>query len=180
MTPLVQPPVPPTRRRLLAAGFAFSPLRGALASLTSLASLGSITALSGCSREEGWPEGMQPIKWDRDTCARCRMVISDRRFAVGLAGAGPRQLFNFDDIGCAAFWLRDQAQAHPWMAEPTTRLWVADVFSRGAMPQWLDARSAQYLTKTSPMGYNFGATRHPQAGSVDFRTMGEHVLARGR
>jgi hypothetical protein len=30
------------------------------------------------------------------------------------------------------------------------------------------------------MGYNFGATAHPQAASVDFRSLGEHVLARGR
>jgi hypothetical protein len=153
------------RRELLAAGLAASPL---------------MAALGACSADEGWPEGMQPIRWDRDTCVRCRMVISDRRFAAEMVGAKRNQLFKFDDIGCAVFWLRDQAAAHPWMAEATTRLWVSDVHSRGKQPTWLDARSAHYLSKTSPMGYNFGATAHPQAASVDFRSLGEHVLARGR
>jgi copper chaperone NosL len=153
------------RRDLLAAGFAASPL---------------LAALGACGSDDGWPEGMQPIHWDRDTCERCRMVISDRRFAAQLMGGPKRQAFKFDDIGCAVFWLRDKAALFPWAAEPATRFWVADVFSRGQQAQWLDARSAHYLSKTSPMGYNFGATAHPQAGSVDFRSLGEHVLARGR
>lgn len=160
-------PTPVARRALLHGGLALA--------LTPL-----LAALAACSRDAGWPAGMQPIHWDRDTCARCRMVISDRRFAAELVGAGPRELFKFDDIGCAVFWLREQARAHPWMAAAQTRLWVADVFSRGAMPQWLDAHQAHYLTRTSPMGYNQGASALPQAGSVDFPTLREHLLARGR
>jgi copper chaperone NosL len=35
----------------------------------------------------GWPDGMVEIKWDRDTCPRCSMVISDRRFAANCAVA---------------------------------------------------------------------------------------------
>jgi len=62
------------RRRFLAAGFALTPLAA---------------ALSACGKDEGWPEGMHPIKWDRDTCVRCSMVISDRRFAAEMRG-GPK------------------------------------------------------------------------------------------
>jgi hypothetical protein len=151
------------RRRLLAAGFVLTPLAA---------------ALSACGRSESWPVGMRPIKWDRDTCTRCRMVISDRRFAVEMCSGTSDAFFKFDDIGCAMFWQRDKAKDHAWMAEAATRLWVADVASTGNDAAWLDARAANYINKTSPMGYNFGASAHAQAGAVDFQTMREHVLAR--
>jgi copper chaperone NosL len=153
------------RRRFLAAGFALTPLAA---------------ALSACGRDDRWPEGMHPIKWDRDTCVRCNMVISDRRFAAEMRGGPKNTVFKFDDIGCAAFWLRDKVKDYPWIAEAATRLWVADVNSRGNDVAWLEARAVQYITKTSPMGYNFGAVAHPQAGAVDFETMRQHVLAKGK
>ena len=153
------------RRRFLAAGLALTPLAA---------------ALSACGKDNRWPEGMQPIKWDRDTCARCNMVLSDRRFATEMRGGPKDTVFKFDDIGCAMFWLRDKAKDYPWIAEPATHLWVAEVNSKGNDVTWLDARAAQYTGKASPMGYNFGAVAHPMPGSVDFQTMREHVLAKGR
>jgi nitrous oxide reductase accessory protein NosL len=141
--------------------------------LTPLASL-----LAACGRNDQWPEGMQPIKWDRDTCVQCSMVISDRRFAAEMCGGPKDTVFKFDDIGCAIFWVRRKTAEHPWMAEAATRLWVADVGSRGDYVRWLDAHRANYLTRSSPMGYNFVAVTHPQPGSVDFATMREHVLAK--
>jgi hypothetical protein len=108
------------------------------------------------------------------------MVISDRRFAAEMRGGPKNTVFKFDDIGCATFWLHDKAGDYPWMTDPATRLWVADLNSKGNEVRWLDARSAHYATKTSPMGYNFGALPRPEAGSVDFATMREHVLAKGR
>ena len=61
--------------------------------LTPLAAM-----LSACGKS-GWPEGMAEIKWDRDTCTRCRMAISDRRFAAQVRGGPKDQVFKFDDIG---------------------------------------------------------------------------------
>ena len=153
------------RRRFLAAGFALTPLAA---------------ALSACGKDEHWPEGMHPIKWDRDTCVRCNMVISDRRFAAEMRGGPKNTVFKFDDVGCAIFWLRDKAKDYPWITEAVTRLWVADMASKGNDVTWLEARAAQYVSKTSPMGYNFAASAHGQPGSVDFQTMREHVLARGK
>ncbi len=150
------------RRHLLLAGFTLTPLAAAL--------------LSACKPKGNWPEGMKPITWDRDTCAQCSMAISDRRFAAEICGGKNDTAFKFDDIGCAMTWQRDKASQHPWMTEPATRIWVADVASKGNDVIWLDARSAHYLSKTSPMGYNFGASSLPQAGAVDFQTMREHVL----
>jgi len=138
-----------------------------------------LTPLSGCQKD-GWPAGMAEIKWDRDACARCSMVISDRRFAAELRG-GPRDdAYKFDDIGCLLFWVRDKAGEQPWLNEPATKMWVADLNSRGNEVKWLDPRQAHYLSRRSPMGYNFAAAALPQAGSQDFASMREHVLARGK
>jgi hypothetical protein len=138
------------------------------------------TALSGCGKGSAWPEGMTEIKWDRDTCVRCNMVISDRRFAAQMKGGPKSTVFKFDDIGCVSFWLRDKARDYPWMTEAATRLWVADAANQGDRMTWHDAKTAQYIGKTSPMGYNYAAVARPQAMSVDFETMRQHVLAKGK
>lgn len=155
--------VPDRRRflgRLAATGFVLTPLAA---------------ALSACSANGRWPEGMAEIKWDRDTCTRCSMVISNRRFAAEVRGGPNDAVYKFDDIGCAAFWLKSQA----WARE--ARIWVADATGRGEAPSWLDARKAHYVGgKSSPMGYNHAAQALPQAGSLAFDEMVEHVLARGK
>ncbi len=136
-------------------------------------------ALSACGNGSAWPEGMTEIKWDRDTCARCSMVISDRRFAAELRGGEKDTVFKFDDIGCALIWMGAKAKDFPWMAEPATRFWVAD--AGGAGDKWLDARKAHYAGgKMSPMGYNYGARAYAEAGSQCFEEMRQHVLAKGK
>lgn len=136
-------------------------------------------ALSGCKKGD-WPDGMVEIKWDRDVCPRCSMAISDRRFAAELRGGPKDMAVKFDDIGCFTFWIRDNIKSYPWLADPATRMWVADATSKGKEVTWLDPRKAQFITKTSPMGYNFGAVAYPQMGSLDFETMRQHVLAKGK
>ncbi len=139
-----------------------------------------LAPLAACGEKGSWPEGMAEIKWDRDTCVRCNMVISDPRFAAQLRGGDKNTAFKFDDIGCLVFWLRDKATQHPWMAEPATRLWVADSTDmRGAT--WLDAHRAHYLGgRLSPMGYNFAAVRDAASGALTFEAMREQVLAKGK
>jgi hypothetical protein len=150
------------RRRFVRAGLLFLPLPGLLT--------------AACAPRGHWPEGMAEIKWDRDTCARCAMVISDRRFAAELRGGEKGTAFKFDDIGCLVFWLRDKAAQHPWMNEPATRLWVAEAAGQGE--RWLDARGARYQAgRTSPMAYNFAAVADTPPDSVDFATMRARVLA---
>lgn len=145
---------------LAMAGFALTPLA---------------TALSGCSHSE-LPEGIAEIKWDRDTCTRCSMIISDRRFAAQVFGGPKRQTFKFDDIGCAVFWLKSQA----WGDDPAAKIWVADS-SESDPVIWLDARQAYYVgSRVSPMGYNFAAVRGALPGSLDFTDMRQHVLAKGK
>jgi len=159
------------RREFLAAaahGIALTPLAAA------------ISSLGGCAKDEGWPEGMKPIKWDRDTCIVCNMVISDRRFAGEMRGGPKDTVFKFDDPGCIALCINDKADKFPWVRDPATRIWVADANSRGNEVRWIDARKAQYAAKFSPMGYNFGAVPYPVPGSVDFPAMCEHVVSKVR
>ena len=139
--------------------------------LTPLAAI-----LAACGKS-GWPEGMAEIKWDRDTCTRCRMAISDRRFAAEVRGGPKDQVFKFDDIGCVVFWLKEQA----WGDDPNIRMWVADAASKPDQLTWLDPRQARYVAgKTSPMGYNFAAYAQPQAGSLAFAEMRELLLQKGK
>lgn len=157
MTPCCQP-----RRRLLAAagaGLVGAPFAGLFA---------------GCADKGHWPEGMAAIHWDRETCVRCSMVISDRRFAAEVRGGPKSTYYKFDDIGCVVFWLANQS----WAGDAATKIWVADA---GTADLWLDARHANYLAgKTSPMGYNFAASGKLAEGAVDFGEMSRLVLARGK
>lgn len=136
--------------------------------------------LSAC-KKGNWPDGMAEIKWDRDTCARCSMVISDRRFAAQIRGGAEQSVFKFDDPGCMAFWLKEKAEKYPWLADTGTKMWVADFDSKSRDEmRWLDPRRAHYVTRTSPMGYNYAAVSMPMPGSLDFTDMRQHVLAKGK
>lgn len=152
------------RRRFLSAGLALTPLASMLAA---------------CGRSNEWPDGMTEIKWDRDTCVRCAMVISDRRFAAELRGGPQKTSFKFDDIGCLVFWMQGKAAEFPWMADAATRLWVADAASKlNETVRWLDVRQARYVGgRTSPMGYNFAAVTANEAGALDFPALQTRLLA---
>ena len=134
--------------------------------------LGAVALLlAACSRE---PEtGPVEVKWDRDTCVRCSMAVSDRHYAAQVRGGPKKQVFKFDDIGCAVHWLKDQ----PWGNDPATEIWVTD-FRSG---KWLDARTAHYVTgKTTPMAYGFGATGEALPGSIGFEEARKQLLAKDK
>lgn len=136
---------------------------------------------AACGKDGHWPEGMVEIKWDRDVCDRCKMVISDRRFAAEMRGGPKDQAYKFDDIGCALFFIKEKAADFPWLNEAATRFWVADSQSSRENPRWLEARKAQYGGGArSPMGYNQSASALPVAGGLDFESTRTHLLAKGK
>jgi nitrous oxide reductase accessory protein NosL len=146
--------------------------------LTPLAAL-----LAACSKNDGWPEGMAAIHWDRDACTACGMVISDRRFAVEARGGARDAVYKFDDIGCFIAWQEHAMDEHPWLATAQARLWVADASSiapNGQPARWLDPRAARYIRQSSPMGYDLAAIPPDQAReeAVDFEEMRRRVKAR--
>ena len=127
----------------------------------------ALILLISCSREP--QTGPVEIKFDRDTCAHCNMVISDRHYVVQVRGGPKKQIAKFDDFGCAMSWLKEQ----PWVNDSSTEIWVAD-FHNG---KWLNARTAYYLGgKTTPMAYGYGATSEAMPGSISFDEARRQVL----
>ncbi|MFB3853793.1 MAG: hypothetical protein ACE148_08210 [Vicinamibacterales bacterium] len=99
-----------------------------------------------------------PLDTNNDACARCRMAVSDRRFAAQLLAPGEEPLF-FDDIGC----LRDYLKALPALPRGAMA-YVADHRSG----EWVDAARAIYSVSDSlrtPMAS--GLVAHADAASRD-------------
>lgn len=89
-------------------------------------------------------DGVPRIRYGEETCDRCRMIISEKRFAAAYrTEAG--QLRKFDDLGCAIL----HREAHE---EAVTQFWGYDFEETG----WLDVRKA-FLVRSpdliTPMGY---------------------------
>jgi hypothetical protein len=128
--------------------------------------------LSACSGDPG--TGPVDVKWDRDACARCNMVLSDRRHAAQVrhtpADSGRSEVWRFDDFGCAMLWLDQQA----WADDSSVEIWVTDQHSG----QWIDAHTAHYTRgRITPMQYGLGAQTEPSADTLDFTRAREHVYA---
>lgn len=128
-----------------------------------------VLLLAGCSGDPG--QGPVGVKWDRDACERCRMVLSDRAYAAQVRffpEDGRSKVFKFDDIGCAVLWLEDK----PWKRDPKTEIWVRDMLS----DQWIDARTAVYVKgRITPMEYGLGAQSQADPNGMDFAQARSHI-----
>lgn len=125
--------------------------------------------LAGCDKEP--QTGPGKIRFDRETCERCLMAISDPNFAAEVRG-GPEgkktELYKFDDLGCAVIWLDQQ----PWKDNPRTEIWVTD-YKTG---EWIDARKASYVkNQLTPMNYGLGAQPQTAPGALNFAEAREHI-----
>ncbi len=122
--------------------------------------------ISGCNDPKTGPVD---ITWDRDSCKRCVMALSDRHHAAQVRGGTNSKVHHFDDIGCALLWLEEQA----WKDDPTTEIWV-NAHQNG---EWLDARSAHYVRIThTPMNYGFSAQSDAGENSVNFDTAKQAIF----
>lgn len=72
----------------------------------AMTALALVTSFMGCAYAK--PE---PIAYDVDACAYCRMQISDPRFGAALVTAKSRTL-KFDSIDCLVAYYRQAAAAH--------------------------------------------------------------------
>ena len=129
--------------------------------------------LAGCSREP--LTGPAEIKWDRDTCERCSMVISERPYAVQIRDP-MKKVHKFDDFGCAVVW-----KEHQTFSDAESEFWAVDARAEPAGSQWLDARKAAYLGgKHSPMGYGFAAVAAGTAEALSYAEARKAVLVKGK
>jgi copper chaperone NosL len=101
--------------------------------------------------------GPQPIAYDREACAHCRMLISEPAFAAQLQ-TPDGEVASFDDPGC----LLAALPAYP----EASSLW----FHHHDEERWLDRDSVGFLrVARSPMGYGLAAVAAdaPDALSID-------------
>lgn len=111
--------------------------------------------LAACSRGPAQPSA---VDTRNDTCAHCRMAVSDARFAAQLAAPGEEPRF-FDDLGC----LRGYLGARPPLPRGTVAF-VADHRTR----EWVRASRALFTRRESlptPMASHLVA--HADATSRD-------------
>jgi len=105
-------------------------------------------SLIGC--EEKSKTTVTEVHWDRDMCARCVMVVSDRKNTTQVRNPQNGRTYMFDDIGCMVLWFRDHKQ--PWKDQAI--VWITDAKTG----KWIDARIAFYDTENiTPMAYGFSA-----------------------
>lgn len=126
--------------------------------------------VSGCG-DPG--TGPVDVHWDRDSCERCRMILSDRKHAAQIRYDDEKQRSRvrmFDDIGCAVIWLEDK----PWRDSPSTEIWTTD--HRNG--EWIDAQSAYYVKgQLTPMEYGIGAqSQQPIAESLSYAEAKAHIF----
>lgn len=137
-----------------------------------VAALAGVALLLSACGDKG--SGPVEVKWDRDTCDRCGMVLSDREHAAQVRGgpAGQRaRVYKFDDIGGAIAWLDEQ----PWKDAPGTEFWVTD--HRDG--HWIDGRKAVYLAgHMTAMDFGYGAQDEPAPGGLGFAQVSVAILER--
>ena len=100
--------------------------------------------------EEKSKTDVAEVHWDRDMCARCVMVVSDRHNTTQVRDPQTGRTYMFDDIGCMALWFKEENVV--W--KDRAIIWITDVNTG----EWINARTAFYDTQNiTPMAYGFSA-----------------------
>ena len=132
-----------------------------------LISYSFLLLLLACSNEP--QTGPAKMKYDRDSCERCRMLISDRFHAAQVRGGEKNHAYKFDDLGGAVIWLAEQS----WKDEAKTEVWVTNHLTG----EWINAENAWYVReKHTPMNYGYSAELEQRPGAVDYATMVKGVM----
>ena len=133
-----------------------------------------IVLLLGC--EKKITTELHDVHWDRDMCARCAMVVSDRQHTVQVINPKDGKSYMFDDVGCAVLWFHDEKIE--W--EKDAVLWITD-FETG---KWIDAKKAIYTSENvSPMAYGFMAYKtkpNTDKEIVDFTEVKKRIIKIGK
>ncbi len=108
----------------------------------------SIFLLFGCQSKK--PGDVVKVHWDRDMCERCKMAISERKYAFEIINPKTGKAYKFDDIGCGVLWLEEEKI--PWKDKAV--MWITDAKTG----KWIDAKKAYYTDDSiTPMAYGFAA-----------------------
>ncbi len=108
----------------------------------------TLFTLLGCEKKP--KDAVSKMHWDRDMCERCKMAISERKFAVEVIDLKRNRVYKFDDLGCAVLWLKEQNIP----INQDLKIWITDAKSG----QWIDAQKALYTDDSiTPMAYGLAA-----------------------
>ena len=112
-------------------------------------------SFSGCEKKS--TTAVSKVHWDRDMCARCVMVVSDRMNTVQVKNPETGKKYMFDDIGCMVLWFKEEKAT--WQGSAV--IWITD----NSTGKWINAKTAHYTThNVTPMAYGFGA--HADRASI--------------
>ena len=117
--------------------------------------------------------GVDKMHWDRDMCERCKMAVSERKYAVQIINPKNDKSYKFDDIGCAILWLQEEHIA--W--SESAIIWITDAKTG----KWINAKTAIYTDDSiTPMAFGFAAYERTDAPKnhrlVDFNRVKEEVF----
>jgi copper chaperone NosL len=103
------------------------------------------------------PDRPQPIAWDHEACAQCKMLIGEAGFAAQIVDEDGRA-FDFDDPGCLLAYLATHTvRSH--------RVWFHDLTG----DRWLGAGEVGFVeVPRSPMGYGLGAVAAGVPGALSY------------
>jgi copper chaperone NosL len=119
---------------------------GRLAALLAAAALGAVLW-----RVTAAPSGPVEPAWDKVACARCRMLVSDPRFAAQLRTASGVRFY--DDPGCLLL-----ARAEERASQPGELSEGAAWFHDSAGDGWLAEQEARFVAAApTPMGHGLAA-----------------------
>lgn len=115
-----------------------------------------ISFIAGCDKRVD--THLKEVHWDRDMCELCKMVVSERKYAVQVVNPDNGKSYMFDDIGCTILWFKEEQIS--W--ENKAKIYIADTNTG----EFIDARKAYYDTMSrTPMDYGFGA--YKESESID-------------
>ncbi len=111
-----------------------------------------------------------PIRWSKDVCAQCGMLIVDRHHAAEITNPVIGKAYKFDDIGDAVVWAKHN-HASDWLKE--SKIWVTD----SKTGKWLNARKAYWVKgQITPMGYGLGALSKLEPGAFKWKEAVSYLL----
>ena len=113
------------------------------------------------------PDTPQPVAWNHQPCAHCRMLVGEPAHAAQLVTTGGDVLF-FDDPGCLLRYLDERAPG-------VHRAWFHD----HAAERWIDSREVGFVPAPStPMGFGLAATERSTPGAIDLAEARRRIAAR--
>jgi len=136
----------------------------------------SLLTITSC--KERSKTDVAKVHWDRDMCARCVMVVSDRKNTTQVRDPRNGKKYMFDDIGCAILWFKDEKIE--WSNQAV--IWITDLTTG----EWIDARTAFYDTENiTPMVYGFSAHKTKETIKegqeiIDFKELSKRVIKMGK